>query len=167
MAFKPIDSKRDEYRRYLERGGVIESLTKVFVNLLKERPDNPTEYLAQNLGVVRLHDDNVAYLQNELEQAQNEIRRLTDIIRSIDPELLNVNINDTVADEEGAALNGNNEHLDEGQEDYDGGASSSAPLQKDRQDMQMEEIEESLANVHINESSSSPDAVDQPNNNTA
>ncbi|KAL9890020.1 c-Myc-binding protein homolog [Glossina fuscipes] len=161
MAFKPIDSKRDEYRRYLERGGVIESLTKVFVNLLKERPDNPTEYLAQNLGVVRLQADNVAYLQNELEQAQNEIQRLTDIIRSIDPELLNENTNNAAFEVE-VGLNGNNEHLDE-EQDYEG---ASGPLPADRDDIEMKEVQESFTNVHINESSSA-EATAVSSTNTA
>ncbi|XP_073847630.1 c-Myc-binding protein homolog [Musca autumnalis] len=89
MAFKPIDPKRDEYRRYLERGGIIESLTKVFVRILKERPEDPTQYLLQNLGDARLQADNIAYLQSELEDARAEIQRLTDIIRNINPDLLN------------------------------------------------------------------------------
>ncbi|KAM7362526.1 uncharacterized protein ACRADG_013164 isoform 1-T3 [Cochliomyia hominivorax] len=88
MAFKPIDPKRDEYRRYLERGGIIESLTKVFVRILKERPEDPTQYLLQNLGDARLQADNIAYLQSELEDARNEIQRLREIIRGINPELL-------------------------------------------------------------------------------
>ncbi|XP_061392857.1 c-Myc-binding protein homolog [Musca vetustissima] len=89
MAFKPIDPKRDEYRRYLERGGIIESLTKVFVRILKERPEDPTQYLLQNLGDARLQADNIAYLQSELDDARAEIQRLTDIIRNINPDLLN------------------------------------------------------------------------------
>ncbi|XP_075147037.1 c-Myc-binding protein homolog [Haematobia irritans] len=89
MAFKPIDPKRDEYRRYLERGGIIESLTKIFVRILKERPEDPTQYLLNNLGDARLQADNIAYLQNELEDARMEIQRLTDIIKNINPDLLN------------------------------------------------------------------------------
>ncbi|XP_065354545.1 c-Myc-binding protein homolog [Calliphora vicina] len=108
MAFKPIDPKRDEYRRYLERGGIIESLTKVFVRILKERPEDPTQYLLQNLGDARLQADNIAYLQSELEDARNEIQRLTEIIRGINPDLLveppsnndsnsNDNLNESIA----------------------------------------------------------------------
>lgn len=73
----------------MERGGIIESLTKVFVRILKERPEDPTQYLLQNLGDARLQADNIAYLQNELEDARAEIRRLSDIIRNINPDLLN------------------------------------------------------------------------------
>ena len=54
MAFKPIDSKRNEYRRYLERGEIIELLTKVLVRILKEGPEDPTQYLLQKLGNNRL-----------------------------------------------------------------------------------------------------------------
>lgn len=73
----------------MERGGIIESLTKVFVRILKDRPEDPTQYLLQSLGDARLQADNIEYLQNELEDARSEIQRLTDIIRGINPELLN------------------------------------------------------------------------------
>lgn len=73
----------------MERGGIVESLTKVFVRILKERPEDPTQYLLHNLGDARLQADNMAYLQAELEDARVEIQRLSDIIRSINPDLLN------------------------------------------------------------------------------
>lgn len=46
MAVRAED-KANEYRRYLEKAGVIDSLTKVLVGLYEEpeRPPNATEYL--------------------------------------------------------------------------------------------------------------------------
>ncbi|CAD6991223.1 c-Myc-binding protein homolog [Ceratitis capitata] len=88
MAFKPIDPKRDEFRRYLERAGVIEALTKVFVRLVKERPEKPLDYLRHNLGDAKHQADSMAYLQSELEEARNEIQRLRGVIESINPEAL-------------------------------------------------------------------------------
>lgn len=88
MFGQPIDPKRDEYRRYLERVGLIESLTKAFVRILRVRPENPIEYLLQNLGEARLHVDSIADLQEELANAHQEIQRLRDILNSINPELL-------------------------------------------------------------------------------
>nr|CAD7392691.1 unnamed protein product [Timema cristinae] len=42
----PIDSKREEFRKYLERAGVMEALTKVLVGLYEEaeKPTNALEY---------------------------------------------------------------------------------------------------------------------------
>nr|CAD7578277.1 unnamed protein product [Timema californicum] len=43
---KLIDSKREEFRKYLERAGVMEALTKVLVGLYEEaeKPTNALEY---------------------------------------------------------------------------------------------------------------------------
>ncbi|XP_017486701.1 PREDICTED: C-Myc-binding protein homolog [Rhagoletis zephyria] len=89
MAFKPIDPKRDEFRRYLERSGVIEALTKVFVRIVKERPENPLEYLRYNLGDSLHQADSMVYLQSELEEARSEIQRLRGMIESVNPDALN------------------------------------------------------------------------------
>ncbi|XP_037950696.1 c-Myc-binding protein homolog [Teleopsis dalmanni] len=88
MAFKPIDPKRDEFRRYLERAGVIESLTKLFVRLNKERPENALEYIKHNLGESLEEADNLAYLQTELVEAKNEIERLRNLIKKVDRTVL-------------------------------------------------------------------------------
>lgn len=44
MWFQPIDSKREEFRKYLERGGALEALTKVLV-MLYEEPEKPVDAL--------------------------------------------------------------------------------------------------------------------------
>jgi hypothetical protein len=43
---QPIDSKREEFRKYLERAGVMDALTKVLVSLYEEaeKPDDALEY---------------------------------------------------------------------------------------------------------------------------
>ncbi len=40
-------TKKEDFRRYLERNGVVDTLTKVLVGLYEEpeKPDNPTEYI--------------------------------------------------------------------------------------------------------------------------
>ncbi|XP_011210167.2 c-Myc-binding protein homolog [Bactrocera dorsalis] len=88
MAFKPIDPKRDDFRRYLERSGVIEALTKVFVRIVKDRPENPLDFLRHNLGDALHQADSMAYLQSELQEARGEIERLRGLIESIDPDAL-------------------------------------------------------------------------------
>ncbi|XP_022229984.2 c-Myc-binding protein homolog [Drosophila obscura] len=88
MSFKPIDPKRDEIRRYLERGSVLDSLTKVFIRVIKERPENPMEYIRNNIGAVRHQHDKYERLQQQLQSANEEIQRLRGIINNIDPEAL-------------------------------------------------------------------------------
>ncbi|KAH8382170.1 hypothetical protein KR009_002114 [Drosophila setifemur] len=85
---QPIDPKRDEIRRYLERGSVLDSLTKIFIRVIKERPENPMEYIRNNIGVVRHQHDKYERLQQDLQLANEEIQRLRGIINSINPEVL-------------------------------------------------------------------------------
>lgn len=41
---QPIDSKREEYRKYLEKTGALDSLTKVLL-MLYEETEKPTDSL--------------------------------------------------------------------------------------------------------------------------
>lgn len=52
LIFQPIDSKREEFRRYLERAGVMDALTKVLVSLYEEpdKPEDALEYVRKHLG---------------------------------------------------------------------------------------------------------------------
>lgn len=63
-------------------------MTKVFVRIVKDRPENPLDYLRQNLGDSLHQADSMAYLQSELEEARNEIQRIRGIIESINPDAL-------------------------------------------------------------------------------
>ncbi|KAM3958966.1 LOW QUALITY PROTEIN: c-Myc-binding protein [Aphomia sociella] len=51
-SYKPIDSKREEFRRYLERAGVMDALTKVLVSLYEEpdKPEDALEYVRKHIG---------------------------------------------------------------------------------------------------------------------
>ncbi|KAA0197983.1 C-Myc-binding protein [Fasciolopsis buskii] len=48
---KPGDSKREEFRKYLEKAGVLDTLTKVLVGLYEEpsKPDNALEFIKKHL----------------------------------------------------------------------------------------------------------------------
>lgn len=61
------DLKRAEFRRYLQRTGVADSVTKAFVALYEEtnKPSNALEYIAQFLGCSG--EDKIAQLQEEIE----------------------------------------------------------------------------------------------------
>ena len=50
MINKTTDSKKEEFRKYLEKGGVIDEMTKVLVSLYEEpeKPGNAVEYPLRN-----------------------------------------------------------------------------------------------------------------------
>lgn len=78
MSFKPIDAKRDEYRKYLERTGVLEMLSKVIVKLCEcpERPENAIDFIRRNMGDAVLERDTIEHLKQELEDSRNEVAQL-------------------------------------------------------------------------------------------
>ncbi|EDW15430.1 c-Myc-binding protein homolog [Drosophila mojavensis] len=122
MSFKPIDPKRDEIRRYLERGSVMDSLTKIFIRVIRERPEDPMEYIRNNIGVVRHQHDKYERLSQDLQEANEEILRLRAIINSINPEILRAH-NAQIAGESdseqatAAELNSENSIVSENNED--------------------------------------------------
>jgi hypothetical protein len=54
------DHKKEEYKRYLEKSGVTDALTKVMVSLYEEpdRPSNAIEYIRKYLGSNSHHHGN-------------------------------------------------------------------------------------------------------------
>ncbi|XP_017753716.1 PREDICTED: C-Myc-binding protein isoform X1 [Eufriesea mexicana] len=76
--FKPPDSKREEFRKYLERAGVMDALTKVLVSLYEEpeKPEDALEYIRQNLAGITEVDVEIQSLKNELEEAKAKITDL-------------------------------------------------------------------------------------------
>jgi hypothetical protein len=88
MAFQTTESKREEYRKYLEKSGVIDQLTRVLVELYEEnnKPENAIEYIKKYLGSPsdvdvdslklqhsKLRDDNIA-LKARLSGLKEELR---------------------------------------------------------------------------------------------
>lgn len=51
MTFHQSDSRREEFRKYLEKAGVLDALSKALVGLYEEpeRPSDALEYLRQHL----------------------------------------------------------------------------------------------------------------------
>ncbi|XP_043520820.1 c-Myc-binding protein isoform X1 [Frieseomelitta varia] len=76
--FKPPDSKKEEFRKYLERAGVMDALTKVLVSLYEEpeKPDDALEYIRLHLGGITEVDVEVKLLKEELEEAKSKITEL-------------------------------------------------------------------------------------------
>ncbi|KAL7439323.1 hypothetical protein ACHAXH_003917, partial [Discostella pseudostelligera] len=52
MSYHSAESKKEEFRRYLERSGAIDSLTSVLVGLYEEneRPLESTDYIKKYIG---------------------------------------------------------------------------------------------------------------------
>jgi hypothetical protein len=51
MSYQAIDQKKEDFRVYLEKNGIIDALTKVLVGLYEEsdKPENPVEYITDFL----------------------------------------------------------------------------------------------------------------------
>uniref|UniRef100_A0A3B3YZX6 MYC binding protein n=1 Tax=Poecilia mexicana TaxID=48701 RepID=A0A3B3YZX6_9TELE len=71
--YRASDSKREHFRRYLEKTGVVDSLTSVFVSLYEqqEKPPNALEYVKEHLGAVPLTSPDTEALQQEV----NDLRQ--------------------------------------------------------------------------------------------
>ncbi|VEU43531.1 unnamed protein product [Pseudo-nitzschia multistriata] len=71
-------SKKEEFRNYLEKSGVLDTLTKVLVGLYEEpeRPSNAIEYIKRYLGAPKNVD--VIALQRENEELRRQLAALSE-----------------------------------------------------------------------------------------
>jgi hypothetical protein len=84
-----MENKREAFRKYLDDGGVLDSLTRVLVALYEE-PENPEdalEYIKQFLGSPQGIDVESLQRENEeLEQQAQELRaRLAELQEQVPP----------------------------------------------------------------------------------
>merc|ERR1712046_257005 len=72
--FQSPDTKKEEFRRYLERSGVIDALTKVLVGLYEEpeRPANALDFIKMTLGAPTGVDVEALKAENEQLRKKNE-----------------------------------------------------------------------------------------------
>ncbi|XP_043482048.1 c-Myc-binding protein [Leptopilina heterotoma] len=77
--YKPIDAKREEFRKYLEHAGVMDALTKVLVSLYEEtdKPEDALEYVRKHLGGITESTSEVENLKKELDEANAKVTELT------------------------------------------------------------------------------------------
>ena len=54
---KTIEAKKDEFRAYLEKTGVVDQLTKVLVSLYEEsdKPTNALEYIYNKYNYIQIY----------------------------------------------------------------------------------------------------------------
>ncbi|XP_019948877.1 c-Myc-binding protein-like isoform X2 [Paralichthys olivaceus] len=74
------DTKREQFRRYLEKAGVVDSLTSVLVALYEqpERPSNALEFVKQHLGAAGQTSANTEPLQQEVIDLRQRCARLAE-----------------------------------------------------------------------------------------
>ncbi|CAD8067811.1 unnamed protein product [Paramecium sonneborni] len=87
MSFQTTDSKKEEFRKYLEKAGVIDQLTRVLVGLYEEpeKPNNAIDYVKKYLGSPV--DIDVDKLKLEYEKMKDENIRLKREIAELKKEL--------------------------------------------------------------------------------
>ncbi|OMJ88280.1 hypothetical protein SteCoe_9778 [Stentor coeruleus] len=90
MSFQTTDSKKEEFRKYLEKSGVIDQLTRVLVGLYEEpeKPSNAIDFVKRYLGspadidveTLRSEYEAIkernAYLEREVAELKEEIEKL-------------------------------------------------------------------------------------------
>jgi len=78
-SYKAADSKREEFRKYLEKAGVVDGLTKVLVNLYEEpeKPNNALEFVLRNLGSEGPESPDVENLKADVAELQAKVDQLT------------------------------------------------------------------------------------------
>ncbi|GMI14078.1 hypothetical protein TrVE_jg2956 [Triparma verrucosa] len=75
--YQTPDSKKEEFRKYLEKSGVIDALTKVLVGLYEEpeRPPNAVDYIKRYMGAPTGVDVEALRIENEeLKKEVTELR---------------------------------------------------------------------------------------------
>mmetsp|Transcript_15126 Transcript_15126/g.14530 ORF Transcript_15126/g.14530 Transcript_15126/m.14530 type:complete len:92 (+) Transcript_15126:177-452(+) len=81
--YQTPESKKQEFRKYLEKSGVIDALTKVLVGLYEEpeRPPNAVDYIKQYMGAPTGVD--VEALRRECEQLKADKAVLEATVQSL------------------------------------------------------------------------------------
>ncbi|KAI8921709.1 hypothetical protein BC831DRAFT_476032 [Entophlyctis helioformis] len=74
--YQAVDQKKEDFRKYLERNGIIDALTKVLVGLYEEpeKPDSPIDYVKQFLGGPS--DVDTEALRHENEELKRKVEEL-------------------------------------------------------------------------------------------
>ncbi|KAK2833995.1 hypothetical protein Q7C36_014696 [Tachysurus vachellii] len=72
--YRASESKREQFRRYLEKAGVLDSLTNVLVALYEEteKPNNALDFIKQRLTAGDPDSSQAEVLRVELEELQQK-----------------------------------------------------------------------------------------------
>lgn len=79
-SYKAADSKREEFRKYLEKAGVLDALTKVLVGLYEEpeKPNNALDFLKQHLGAAGPEAADIETFKLEVAELRQTVEKLTE-----------------------------------------------------------------------------------------
>ena len=102
MTYAATDSRKEEFRKYLEKNGVVSQLTRVMVGLYDEpdRPANAVEYIKKFPGAP--HDVDVDALKKESKELDEEKIVLEKRVKELEARLTELTEEDKPATEEGA-----------------------------------------------------------------
>ncbi|XP_022790344.1 C-Myc-binding protein-like [Stylophora pistillata] len=77
--YRVADSKREEFRKYLEKAGVMDALTKVLVNLYEEpeKPANALDFMKEHLHGGPPETADIQALKNEVSDLKQKVEQLT------------------------------------------------------------------------------------------
>lgn len=77
--YRVADSKREEFRKYLEKAGVMDALTKVLVNLYEEpeKPANALDFMKEHLHGGPPETADIEALKNEVSDLKQKVEQLT------------------------------------------------------------------------------------------
>merc|ERR1719510_2335562 len=84
-----MDAKREEFRKYLEKEGVLEFLTKQLVKLYEEtdKPENALDYLKNNVAESNAHVSDlkkIAELEKENLQLKEDLKNYEERIKVLE-----------------------------------------------------------------------------------
>ena len=87
MSVQTTEQKKEEFRKYLEKAGVVDQLTKVLVGLYEEpdKPSNAIEFIKKCLGAPS--DTDVDQLKADNEELRRQKAALEKHIESLQREL--------------------------------------------------------------------------------
>uniref|UniRef100_A0A8C1ZQ85 MYC binding protein n=1 Tax=Cyprinus carpio TaxID=7962 RepID=A0A8C1ZQ85_CYPCA len=102
--YRVSESKREQFRRYLEKAGVLESLTNVLVALYEEteKPNNALDFIKHQLGVGPEAEDaeslrlELNTLQQKYDQLMEENKELRSRVRYYPHTLFTADLTQTV-----------------------------------------------------------------------
>ncbi|XP_029803036.1 C-Myc-binding protein isoform X2 [Suricata suricatta] len=74
------DSKREQFRRYLEKSGVLDTLTKVLVALYEEpeKPNSALDFLKHHLGATTPENPEIELLRLELAEMKEKYEAIVE-----------------------------------------------------------------------------------------
>merc|ERR1712193_463331 len=88
MSYETADSQKEEFRKYLEKNGIISQLTRVLVGLYEEPewPSNAVDYIKKYLGAPTGVDVEELRAENEELKKQNEAlqRKVDDYLQQLE-----------------------------------------------------------------------------------